>query len=57
MKIITHIHPLGNGFYDYDVFVNDNHCRGGTVEVNGGMSEAIETVQQIPINIDREANE
>lgn len=54
VKIITHIDSLGNGFYDYDVLVNDNHCRGGTVEVNGGISEAIETVQQMPINIDVE---
>jgi len=52
IKIITHIHSLGNGFYDYDVLVNDKHFFGGTVEVNGGMSEAIETVQQMPINID-----
>ena len=60
MKIITHIDSLGNGFYNFDVYVNDNHCRcishrGGTVEVNGGMSEAIETVQQMPINIERDS--
>ena len=57
VKIITHIDSLGNGFYNFDVFVNDNHCRGGTVEVNGGISEAIETVQQMPINIQEKINE